>query len=282
MANHLNENGATQDHTGAGQDPDATTVVPRRRVVRNGDTVTSEPTVKPGDTAAMPGLHEAQQEVKREAAVAQQQAAYPGQVGGYGRPQGQANAYGQAPYPGQAQRPAPGYGQPYPQDSQPMQAQGYTPAYPPQGQPPQGQAPYGYGQPQGYGQFPAQPYGQQPYPPGQDGYAEGYAAPRQVEPIGHGRHVVARFFLALISWVLRLAAIAVSLVVVLDSFTFATGRTELLQSTALVSSLLPEGLAGLYVLDTPFGGAFRGDFAIAALVLFLVDWILCRIRAALR
>lgn len=214
-------------------DPDATRVVARRRAGARGSSAAAGSAPKPGDTAAMPGLHEAQQEVQREAVSAQQQAAYPPQ-GLYGGPH------------------APGS---YSRQDGPVRPQEGEPRY-------------------------AQPYGQ-PYPP-QNGYAGGYAPPRQVKPVGHGRHLVARFFLAFASWVLRLAAIGVSLVVVLDSFTFATGRTELLRATAAISAVLPQGLAGLYVIDTPFGGAFRGDFAIAALVLFLVDWILCRIRAALR
>lgn len=238
----------------AAQDPDATQVVGRtgnnpRGTMPVGQTAAG---TQPGDTAAMPGLHEAQQEVKQEAYAAQQQAA--------ARRAYSQQAYTQQPYGGDAQNPR--YTQVQPQgygvSNQPQpQVQGYV-----------GPNQYGYVQPQG--QMPVQPY------------AKGYEAPRQVEPVGHGRHLAARFFLALFSWVFRLAAIAISVVVVLDSFTMAAARVELLRATALISSFIPSQLAGLYVIDTPFGGAFRGDFAIVAVVLFLVDWILCRIRVSLR
>lgn len=37
-------------------------------------------------------------------------------------------------------------------------------------------------------------------------------------------------------------------------------------------------LSGILVIQTPFGGAFRGDFALAALLLFIIDWVLCKYR----
>lgn len=90
-----------------------------------------------------------------------------------------------------------------------------------------------------------------------------------------------RVLLLLLAWVLRLAAIGLAALVVLDAFTLGN-RLAVLQVTTYVTSLLPDALAGVYVLDTPFGGAFRGDFAIASLALFVLDWVCMRIRRALR
>ncbi|MGN0287766.1 MAG: hypothetical protein ACI4B6_08890 [Atopobiaceae bacterium] len=262
---------------------DETTVVNRNAATA------SRASVNPGSTASMPGMREAQERVEQQSAAAAYNAAdraYPqGQPYGatqasqpQARPQGQP--YGQAPYgrPAYPQQGTGSYGAPaYPQQGAP----GYgAPAYPQQGyaqqpylQPGYQQAPYqqaAYQQPQ---PAPSAAQPQQPY---------GYEAPRQVEPVGMGRHVAARAVLALFSWVFRIAAIFIAGVVVLDSLSLGAGRTELLRVTALISSLIPQGLSGMYVMDTPLGGAFRGDFAIVALVLLVVDWILCRIRASLR
>ena len=59
-------------------------------------------------------------------------------------------------------------------------------------------------------------------------------------------------------------------------------RSLLLGVNNLVSGLVPEAVSGLLVFVTPFGGAFRGDFAILAVILLLVDWALCRLAAAIR
>lgn len=236
---------------------DTTTVLGGRSGSNDGASAADATATTPrsGDTAAMPVLHEAQQEVRREAAAARQQAAWDArngrQPGGYG--------YGEAPRAAGPSRP--NYGN-----------DGYNPdgSYPPLDST-RGAQPYA-----------REPYSPETYSQGQTGYGGGYAPPRQIEPVGHGRHVVARFFLALVSWVLRLGAIGLSLLVVLGSFTFGTSRPELIRAMAVATGLLPQGFAGLYVFDTPFGGAFRGDLAIAAIVLFVLDWILCRIRVALR
>lgn len=112
--------------------------------------------------------------------------------------------------------------------------------------------------------------------PAQEGYRYEQPAPRRRRP---GRAGV-RAILLVLSWTLRLAAIALAGLVVLDAFTVGN-RMTLMQLTARAAQLLPSSLAGLYVLDTPFGGAFRGDFAIASVCLFVLDWVCARIRRAL-
>lgn len=248
-------------------DPADETTVVNRNASTNGASV------NPGSTASMPGMREAQERVEQQSAAAYNAA-------GRSYPQGQPYGATQVSEP-QARPQAQPYGQPaYPQQGMP----GYgAPAYPQQGY-----AQQPYGQP-GYQQYQQAPYQQAAYQQpqaapgaGQPQQPYGYEAPRQVEPVGMGRHLAARAVLAIFSWVLRIAAIVIAGVVVLDSLSLGAGRTELLRVTALISSLIPQGLSGMYVMDTPFGGAFRGDFAIVALVLLVVDWILCRIRASLR
>lgn len=49
-----------------------------------------------------------------------------------------------------------------------------------------------------------------------------------------------------------------------------------------LNELVPEAISGQLVVPTPFGGAFRGDFFLMALGLFILDWLLCRVSASLR
>lgn len=43
-----------------------------------------------------------------------------------------------------------------------------------------------------------------------------------------------------------------------------------------VTSLEPDALAGLLVVATPLGTAFRGDFVLCAAALYLIDWCVGR------
>lgn len=43
--------------------------------------------------------------------------------------------------------------------------------------------------------------------------------------------------------------------------------------------VLPDALAGRWVIPTPLDGLFRTDFALAGVACLLVDWILCKLRS---
>ncbi len=106
--------------------------------------------------------------------------------------------------------------------------------------------------------------------------------PGAASPARRRRHLPARGLLALLAWACRLAAITLSVVAVLDCFSNLSSRTALFNLTAALASALPARVSGLYVINTPFGGAFRGDFALSSLALFVADWLLCRVRGSLR
>ena len=55
-------------------------------------------------------------------------------------------------------------------------------------------------------------------------------------------------------------------------------RAQLLGVYDVAAALLPEALRGRYVFSVATGGAFRGDFAIAAIVLVVVAWACGRVR----
>ena len=80
---------------------------------------------------------------------------------------------------------------------------------------------------------------------------------------------------------LRLLAIAFCCLVVLMAIPALGDRATLVQISSFVTSLVPSSLSGVLVLPTPFGGAFRGDFALAAFLVYIVDWALTNLRAGL-
>ena len=80
---------------------------------------------------------------------------------------------------------------------------------------------------------------------------------------------------------LRLLAIAFCCLVVLMAIPALGDRATLVQISSLATSLVPSSLSGVLVLPTPFGGAFRGDFALAAFLVYLADWALTNLRAGL-
>lgn len=80
----------------------------------------------------------------------------------------------------------------------------------------------------------------------------------------------------------RVCAWALVALVVADALLPAGPRAWLLPVNGLVSGLVPDAVSGLFVFSTPLGGAFRGDFAIVAIVLLVADWALCRLLASLR
>lgn len=88
--------------------------------------------------------------------------------------------------------------------------------------------------------------------------------------------------LRLLSTACRVGAWALVALVVADAVLPAGPRSLLLGINGLVTSIIPGPISGLLVFVTPFGGAFRGDFAIAAVVLLLADWALYRASVSLR
>ncbi|WP_058270351.1 hypothetical protein [Olsenella massiliensis] len=86
----------------------------------------------------------------------------------------------------------------------------------------------------------------------------------------------------LLSLACRLAALALTALVVLSAVVTGAGRLTLVGYSGTVTSWLPDGLAGRFVFETPLGGVLRGDFALAALALFVTDWLLARLAHALR
>ncbi|HIZ17936.1 MAG TPA: hypothetical protein IAA22_02330 [Candidatus Olsenella stercoravium] len=88
--------------------------------------------------------------------------------------------------------------------------------------------------------------------------------------------------LRLLSIACRVLAWLLVALVVAGAILPAGPRALLLGLNGAVSQTIPEALSGLLVFPTPFGGAFRGDFALAACILLVLDWALSRASVSLR
>ncbi len=98
----------------------------------------------------------------------------------------------------------------------------------------------------------------------------------------HGKRGAGSGFLRALALASRVAAWLVVALVLLDCLAQGQARVELLAANGLVQRLMPAPLAGSFVVASPFGGAFRGDFALMAVGLLVLDWLLCRVSDALR
>ncbi len=88
--------------------------------------------------------------------------------------------------------------------------------------------------------------------------------------------------LGAVGFAFRVAAWAVCALVVADIFLTGPARSAVLPLNTLLARAIPEAISGSLVISTPFGGAFRGDFAIVAVLFFLIDWVFCKIASSLR
>lgn len=85
--------------------------------------------------------------------------------------------------------------------------------------------------------------------------------------------------LRVISLLCRVVAVVLSIVVVGLCFVSGSARAAVLVFLTRVSEVLPASPSAALVVETPFGGTFRGDLALVSVVLFIVDWALCRTAA---
>lgn len=86
----------------------------------------------------------------------------------------------------------------------------------------------------------------------------------------------------LLAWGLRLCAIGLIALTIALSFSGMATRLGIVNLLLDIAQVLPAVIAGWGLVATPFGGVFRLDFVIVALVFFLADYVLLRIADALR
>lgn len=80
----------------------------------------------------------------------------------------------------------------------------------------------------------------------------------------------------------RVFAWMLSLIIVGSALPFAPLRFAFLMLYHTVSRILPPVLVGSFIIESPFGGILRGDYVIVTLVLFMLDYLFCRLAFTLR
>lgn len=100
-------------------------------------------------------------------------------------------------------------------------------------------------------------------------------------PSRGGVYMVGRGAILMLAWAFRLLAFAGCLLVIANVLSLSWGRHYVTLATDAVTACFPWQSTGLLSVDTPFGGVFRGDLAILTLLLFVIDWALCRVRTRL-
>lgn len=80
----------------------------------------------------------------------------------------------------------------------------------------------------------------------------------------------------------RVFAWMLSLIIVGSALPFAPLRFAFLMLYHTVSRILPPVLVGSFVIESPFGGILRGDYVIVTLVMFVLDYLFCRLAFTLR
>lgn len=140
------------------------------------------------------------------------------------------------------------------------------------------------------------------------GAAEGYVPYGQVDPSHHqyaepapapsyygdyddyffdgrprgGLFAFMRGILLVLAWLMRVCALVLFVLVMVNALSVPVVSRTLTPLIDLITSYLPWRDLTLLGVDTPFGGIFRGDLALVSLALFVVDCVLCKLRAALR
>lgn len=82
--------------------------------------------------------------------------------------------------------------------------------------------------------------------------------------------------LSIFAVALRLCAIGLCAIAALLCFNGIASQLNLVGFVVDLSRSMPTAIAGYGVLTTPFGGVFRFDFVLAALLLFLIDYACVR------
>ena len=80
----------------------------------------------------------------------------------------------------------------------------------------------------------------------------------------------------------RICGIFMSAMTVLLCFSGLTAKLQIVGFVVELSRALPSAIAGYGVITSPFGGVFRLDYAIVAVILFVADYLLTRASRRVR
>lgn len=88
--------------------------------------------------------------------------------------------------------------------------------------------------------------------------------------------------LSVLAFACRVAGIFMSVMTVLLCFSGLAAKLKIVGFIVELSRALPAAIAGYGVITSPFGGVFRLDYALVAVVFFLVDYLLMRFSHRVR
>lgn len=88
--------------------------------------------------------------------------------------------------------------------------------------------------------------------------------------------------LTLLGFAFRLFALVLCALTVILSFNGVATMLGIVAFVVDLTQALPDIIAGYGLIPTPFGGVFRFDFAVMAVVCFALDYALARISRSIR
>lgn len=88
--------------------------------------------------------------------------------------------------------------------------------------------------------------------------------------------------LSIVSVACRVLAIALCALAVALCFNGISTKLGIVSFVVELTQALPDVIAGYGLIATPFGGVFRFDFLLMAIVLFIIDYACARIARSLR
>ena len=88
--------------------------------------------------------------------------------------------------------------------------------------------------------------------------------------------------LTIISVACRVLAIALCALAIVLCFNGISTRLGIVSFVVELTQALPDVIAGYGLIATPFGGVFRFDFLLMAIVLFVIDYACARVARELR
>ena len=80
----------------------------------------------------------------------------------------------------------------------------------------------------------------------------------------------------------KAAAVAMSVIAIACRISGLTAKLQIVGFVVELSRALPSAIAGYGVITSPFGGVFRLDYAIVAVILFVADYLLTRASRRVR
>ena len=88
--------------------------------------------------------------------------------------------------------------------------------------------------------------------------------------------------MSVLAVVCRICGVFMTLMTVMLCFSGIAAKLQIVGFIVELSRALPAAIAGYGVITSPFGGVFRFDYAIVAVVFFVIDYALTRVSRSVR